>query len=175
MKHFAPVLIFGLAAGSVAWAHENATGVVAERMEKMERFEELIERVFAMIGGELTYDAAAVKRAAEEIRSGSGRHLTTLFPQGSNAPPSEARAEIWRDFGEFEHYAFMLERWTAELAARANERPRGKLPQKWEDAEMGPNMMRSGAMMMGSGGLDFAAWHVAATCNACHAEFREED
>lgn len=174
MKRLSSVLILGLVAGSVAWAHGSATGVVKERMEKMERFEELIERVFAMVGGELTYDAAAVRRAAEEIRSGSGQHMTSLFPKGSNDSPSEARAEIWRDFDEFERYAYMLEQWSGELADRADERPRGKLPKKWEDAEMGPSMMRSGGMM-GRGGPDFAAWHVAATCNACHAEFREEE
>lgn len=167
-------MMAGLAAVSLAWGHESATGVVKTRMEGMERFEELIERVFAMIGGELTYDPIAVRRAAEEIRDGSGQHLTSLFPEGSKTPPSEARSEIWQDFSEFENYAFMLQRWSGELAERAEERPRGSLPKKWEEAKMGPGMMRSGGMMQ-SGGLDFAAWHVAATCNACHAEFREEE
>lgn len=174
MKGIAYVTILGLAAGSIAFAHERATGVVKERMEEMERFEELIERVFAMINGELNYDAAAIRRAAEEIREGSGRHLTSLFPAGSNDPPSEARTEIWRNFRDFEHDAFMLERWSGELAIRANERPRRKLPAKWEDAEMGPAMMQGGGMM-GRRGPEFAAWHVAATCNSCHADFREEE
>lgn len=174
MKRFLPLVMVLFTTGSVAWAHQNATGVVKTRMEAMERFEELIERVFAMINGELSYDPAVVRRAAEEIESGSGRHLTSQFPKGSNGPPSEAADAIWRDFGGFERYAQMLERWSAELAARADERPRGTLPGKWEEAEMGPGMMQGGGMMRRSG-PDSAAWHVAATCNACHREFREED
>lgn len=168
----AGILAIGLV--PVAVAHESASGVVKERMEKMERFEELIERVFAMIHGELTYDPRAVRSAAEEIRDGSGGHMTALFPQGSNGDPSDARDEIWRDFDRFDHYATMLERWSAELAVQAGTTPSGTLPKEWEEAEMGPGMMRTGGMM-GKSGPVFAAWHVAATCNACHADFRKED
>ncbi|MBR9652990.1 c-type cytochrome [Thalassovita aquimarina] len=172
MTALAAVLTVGFT--SLLSAHESATGVVKERMEKMERFEELIERIFAMFHGELTYDAAVVRRAAEEIRGGAGRHLTEQFPEGSNGSPSEAKDEIWRDFETFEHYAFMLENWSGKLAVLAGERARGELPKDWEKVEMGPAMMQGGGMM-GRGGPVFAAWHVAAACNACHAEFREEE
>lgn len=174
MKLIAYMAVIAAASSSLLAAHESATGVVKERMEKMERFEELIERVFAMIHGELTYDPQAVHRAALEIRDGAGQHMTTLFPEGSNASPSEAKDKIWHDFATFEHYAVMLESWSAELAARADTMPRGNLPVDWEDAEMGPGMMQGGGMM-GRSGPVFAAWHVAAACNACHSEFREED
>lgn len=173
LRILAALAVFGVA--SLAAAHENATGVVKERMERMERFEELIERVFAMMHGELTYDAKAVRNAAVEIRDGSGRHMTDLFPKGSGGAPSEAKNDIWRDFRTFEHYASMLEGWSGDLAAQADGPLSGNLPKDWEDAEMGPGMMRSGGMMRRGGGPVFAAWHVAATCNACHAEFREED
>lgn len=165
-------LAFGLA--SVAIAHEKATGVVKERMDKMERFEELIERIFAMMHGELTYDAEAVRRAASEIQAGAGKHMTALFPEGSNETPSEATDTIWIDFESFEHLSLMLESWSGELAAQAETPSRGTLPKKWEDADMGPAMMQGGGMMRQSGSV-FAAWHVAAVCNACHAEFRKED
>ncbi|MDU8911960.1 c-type cytochrome [Aestuariicoccus sp. MJ-SS9] len=174
MKPWVHVALFAALTAPLAIAHESATGVVKDRMEQMERFEELIERVFAMIHGELTYDAAAVRRAGEEIRAGSGRHMTALFPEGSNAPPSEATDTIWQEPASFQHYADMLEQWSGELAARADGRLRGTLPQKWEDAEMGPAMMQGGGMM-GRSGPVFAAWHVAAACNACHAEFRKEE
>jgi cytochrome c556 len=174
MKKWAFVTLLAVGLGSVVAAHERATGVVKERMEKMERFEELIERVFAMIHGEIAYDARAVRSAAEEIQAGAGQHMIALFPEDSNSSPSEAKNEIWRDFETFEHLAFLLESWSGELAAQADGIPRGTLPKKWEDAEMGPAMMQSGGMMR-DGGPVFAAWHVAATCNACHTEFREED
>lgn len=174
MKSWFLVGAMVLSFASVAIAHEKATGVVKDRMEQMERYEELIERIFAMIHGELTYDADMVRRAALEIREGAGKHMTELFPSGSNEPPSEAKDEIWSDFETFEHYAVMLESWSAELATKADQRPRGNLPKSWEDAEMGPSMMQNGGMMRQSGSV-FAAWHVAAACNACHSEFRRED
>lgn len=174
MKIWSLVTVLAIGLGSVAASHERATGAVKERMEKMERFEELIERVFAMIHGEIGYDAAAVRRAAEEIQAGAGQHMIAMFPEGSNSSPSEAKDEIWSDFETFEHLAYSLERWSGELAAQADGKPRGTLPKKWEDAEMGPAMMQGGGMMR-DGGPVFAAWHVAATCNACHTEFREED
>ncbi len=174
MKIRTLALVLTVCSASLVAAHDSATGVVKERMEKMERFEELIERVFAMIHGEMTYDAGAVRRAAEEIQAGSGQHMIALFPEGSSGSPSEAKDDIWRDFETFENLAFSLERWSGELAAQADGRPRGTLPKKWEDAEMGPAMMKGGGMMRNSGPV-FAAWHVAASCNACHAEFREED
>ena len=174
MKSWILVGAMALGFASVAIAHEKATGVVKERMEKMERYEELIERIFAMIHGELTYDAEVVRRAALEIREGAGKHMTELFPAGSNEPPSEARSEIWSDFETFEHYAVMLESWSAELVTKADQPPRGNLPKSWEDAEMGPSMMQGGGMMRQSGSV-FAAWHVAAACNACHSGFRRED
>lgn len=174
MKKWVLVTVLAAGLGSAVASHESATGVVKERMEKMERLEELIERVFAMIDGEIAYDAGAVRRAAEEIQAGAGQHMTALFPEGSSGSPSEAKDDIWRDFGAFEHLALVLERWSGELAAQADGQPQGTLPKNWEDAEMGPAMMQGGGMMR-DGGPVFAAWHVAATCNACHAEFREED
>ncbi|MXQ07841.1 cytochrome c [Alphaproteobacteria bacterium GH1-50] len=174
MKFWILFVTAAIGLSSVAIAHEKATGVVKNRMERMERYEELIERVFAMVHGELTYDAEVVRRAGLEISEGAGQHMVALFPAGSNEPPSEAKDEIWSDFENFEHYALMLERWGAELAVQASEPPRGRLPKSWEDAEMGPSMMQGGGMMRQSGSV-FAAWHVAATCNACHAEFRKSE
>ena len=77
-----------------AWPHGEATGIVKQRMEAMERLEELMDRVFAMLHGELAYDAATMRRAAEEIRASAGREMTALFPEGSLDDPTEARPEI---------------------------------------------------------------------------------
>ncbi|WP_108257680.1 c-type cytochrome [Mangrovicoccus ximenensis] len=128
MKLFPTVLILAACSGADVAAHENAVGVVKERMELMERFDELADRIFAMIHGELAYDPAAVRRAAEEIAEGAGRHLTALFPEGSGGAPSEASPAIWRESGTFGHYAAMLEDWSRELAAEAGNQPRGRLP-----------------------------------------------
>lgn len=181
-------------------SHGGATGVVKERMEAMERLDELMDRVFAMLHGELPYDAATVRRAAEEIRGSAGAQMTGLFPEGSNAEPSEARSEIWTDFATFSHFAERLG-WSAEMLAQAAENPGegAALPRKWEEVSMGPgmmggrgagtgmgpgmmmgeDMMRGGGAGMGprmmGGGARIAAARVAAHCNACHQRFRAED
>ena len=123
-------------------SQDDATGVVKERMEMMERLDELMDRVFAMLHGELPYDADTLRRDAEEIRGAAGAEMTRLFPEGSGGKPSEARPEIWTDFATFSHFAERLG-WTAEMLARAADDPGEDiaLPRKWEDVAMGPGMM----------------------------------
>jgi cytochrome c556 len=183
--------------GSQVYSHGGATGVVKERMERMERLDELMDRVFAMVRGEVPYDAATVRKAAIEIQSQSGTTMTQLFPEGSAGKPSEARPAIWKDFDTFSHFADRLA-WTAGILAEQSDSPGDgfALPRKWEDVIMGPGMMgrdnarpgrgpqnrgpgtggpgrMGGGMMMGGGtGAAFAAVRVAAHCNACHQQFR---
>lgn len=185
--------------GSQVYSHGGATGVVKERMERMERLDELMDRVFAMVRGEIPYDAATVRKSAIEIQSHSGAAMTRLFPEGSSGKPSEARPVIWKDFDRFSHFADRLA-WTAGILAEQSGSPgdRSALPRKWEDVIMGPGMMRrdnaspgqgpqnrgpwtggpgrmGGGMMMGGGtGAASAAVRVAAHCNACHQQFRVE-
>lgn len=185
--------------GSQVYSHGGATGVVKERMERMERLDELMDRVFAMVRGEVPYDAATVRKAAIEIQSHSGTAMTRLFPEGSSGKPSEARPAIWTDFDTFSHFADRLA-WTASILAEQSDSPGdgSALPRKWEDVIMGPGMMgrgsaspgrgsqnrgpgtggpgmMGGGMMMGGGsGAAAAAVRVAAHCNACHQRFRVE-
>lgn len=181
--------------GSQVYSHGGATGVVKERMEQMERLDELMDRIFAMVRGEIPYDAATVRKAAIEIQSHSGAAMTRLFPEGSSGKPSEARPAIWKDFDTFSHFADRLA-WTAGVLAEQSDSPGdgSALPRKWEDVIMGPGMMGRGSassgrglqnrgpgtrgpgMMMGGGsGAAAAAVRVAAHCNTCHERFRVEN
>ena len=185
--------------GSVALlAHGGAKGVVKERMEAMERHDELTDRIFAMIHGELPYNADAVRKAAAEIKQTSGAHLVNLFPKGSGGKPSEATDAIWQNMSTFEHFAERLQTFASEVERTAESKPDGNssLPKKWEDVPAmgqmmgpsggmmrGPGMMRGRGMMGGPGGgrggamantVEGAVWRLAHMCNSCHEQFRKE-
>jgi len=154
----AAALFFGAmsAAADSKRGHGGATGVVKERMELMERFDELTDRVFAMLCGEIPYDAATVRKAAMEIEHASGAKLTALFPKGGGGKPSEARPQIWQDVVRFRHFADRLGGIAAELADWARTPGAGKnLPRKWKSVTMGGGMMDGG--MMGGGSDTTAA------------------
>lgn len=198
----AGIAISAASTGSVAlFAHGDAKGVVKERMEAMERFEELTERIFAMLHGELPYSADVVRKAAQEISAGAGAHLVKLFPKGSGGEPSEALPAVWQDMGTFEHFAEMLEVSAEAVEASANNKPEGEtsLPKKWEDVPTmgqgmmgggqgrgmmgGQGMMGGGQGMMGRGSgpamagdtVEGAVWRMAHVCNTCHEAFRKEE
>lgn len=176
----AALLAIGVAfAANAVFAHGGAKGVVKERMEKMERLDELMDRVFAMLRGEIPYDAGSVRKAAQEIEQSSGAKLTALFPEGSVGKPSEARPEIWRDFRRFRHFADHLGGLAANLAGQADTPGNAsELPRKWEEVKVGSGMMgggmMGGGMMRGQNGARAAAANLAAMCNACHVRFRTE-
>ena len=101
----APVfLVVGIGFGGVL-AHEGATGVVKQRMDAMKAMATAMKAVGGMMKGEASYDAAKAMASAREIGAHSGTVMTTLFPPGSLHPPSEATAEIWRDWTRFEQEA----------------------------------------------------------------------
>ena len=117
----------GALSGSVAvFAHKGATGVVKERMELMERYDELTDRLFAMLHEELPYSADAVRKAAEAIKKTSGAHLVKLFPKGSDDKPSRATPDVWRNMETFEHFSEMLEVSADAVADTADKKPDGK-------------------------------------------------
>jgi cytochrome c556 len=178
------------------------SGVAKERHELMERFEELTERMFAMVRGELPYSVDAMKKAAAEIKAGAGAHLVKLFPEGSGGKPSHALPLIWQEMDFFAHMADRLADFADVLEQDADTKPSDSslLPKKWENVPimgqagsgmMGRGMMGQGMMgrgqggygmmgpgpgMMGGGGtVESDLWHVAHVCNTCHARFRKEE
>lgn len=180
----AAVAALGIFATAAAVSgHSGATGVVKQRMELMERYEELADRLFAMAHGELPYSAEVVRKAASEIRETSGSDLVKLFPEGSGQDPSEASEEIWRDFGTFAHFADMLQDFAGLLEANAGPpADPSVLPRKWEDVPVMGGMMRGGGAMMGRGmaggqnaaSLEAGLWRIAHSCNTCHEQFRND-
>ena len=81
---------------SISLAHEGATGVIKERME---RFKENKEGMKA-IKGNLTRDSAIIAQKASKIEAWANE-MVNFFPEGSDEAPSEALPSIWEKFEDF--------------------------------------------------------------------------
>ena len=177
-------LVSGAALASLiavaAHAHSGATGIVKERMDGMGVMKDSMKVLAPMMQGKTAYDAAAVRREAEKIGAHAGEVLTTLFPEGSNGHPSEAKAEIWTDWEGFVDLAERLQTYSDGLASAAEN---GLMMSEAQGTSiMGGSMMGGGAMMGGSPSAealsqmpaDGVFMMLSQTCSACHTRFREE-
>jgi len=146
IKHAKAVLLSGLIlAAPFAVAHDGATGVVKKRMDAMGKIAAHLKSVNAMLRGTAELDTEAVQAAIDEIGM-IARHMPDMFPEGSDAAPSEAGPKIWTDKADFD----------AKFADLANAATAMS-----EAAASGDNS----AMGQAFGGL-------AKTCKGCHADYR---
>ena len=195
----AAVIVLLLSSTAIVVAHSGATGVVKERMDLMKRYDELVDRLFAVAHGEIPHSETLVRDAAAEIKTTSGEHLTGLFPPGSTEKPSVADPKIWENREFFDHMAERLQDFAAALESAASTPPSNPttLPAKWEEVPAMGGMMGGGGMMqgggMGGGGMmgggmmggqqqqmmgnpmEQTLWRVAHVCNTCHTNFRLEE
>lgn len=186
----------GLSVVTAAFAHGGATGIVKERMDAMGAMGDAVKTLSAMMRGETEYDEGVVQREAAKLKAHGGDAMTSLFPEGSDGAPSEAKPEIWSNWDEFEALAMRLETLAAGLEIAAGN---GLMMQDGSE-KGGSNMMGTGAGMMGTGAssmmsgggpmgsggghLDEKALAsmpadgvfnmVAQTCSSCHTKFRLE-
>jgi len=94
-------------------AHEQATGVVKERMDAMELMAKAMKAITARIKEKrgldpIAGDARAIHAAATRMPS--------LFPPGTTDHPSGAKPVIWRNWPDFEGKARALVTESAKLA-----------------------------------------------------------
>ncbi len=177
-----------------AMAHGNASGVVKERMELMEEMKESMKSMSDIFSGKRDYDAQIIKKAARVIERNAGEALTRLFPEGSLHGPSEAKPEIWQEWGRFEDQAALLKRYSTALGKAADN---GAVSPGGVSSGMmnGSSMMGSGSTMMGSGSgtgrmmgsegpseehlsampADRVFRMVTDTCSSCHTRYRIEE
>ena len=133
-----------------ALAHGGATGIVKERMDQMGDISKAMKTMAKMVKREVTYDAEAVRTLSLNISEMGGEALTKLFPKHSMDPPTEARMEIWKNWGEFERQAFAMQSAAIALSEGAGN---------------------TGGR--GDAGSPFSLFgELAGTCKACHDDFR---
>lgn len=184
-------LMIGLLAGTTmaaaAFAHGGAEGVVKERMDGMMAMGQSVKELAPMMRGEITYDAEAV-RAGARVFVEHSEGMTELFPEGSAGKPSEAKSEIWSDWGEFSALAEQLKVVSEGLAEAADNGLMASGAGMDAGSMMGtqsPGGMMGASSMMGTSSgsqmIDYASMPadgafnmVTQTCSACHAKFRYE-
>jgi len=156
-------------------AHDGAADDVKERMAGMSAMQKQIKVLVPIMRGLADYDADAIRAAADIVIAHSGDAMTTLFPEGSNLPPSEALGAIWDEWDEFAALA-------EDLATAAEGMKRAA------DNGLGDSGAGRGSGMTAGNGTDtapdvdaladmpvnaaFAA--MTRTCSDCHSKFRAE-
>ena len=89
-----------LAFSPLAFAHEDATGVVKERMDLMKRQKEDMKVIGPMAKGQVALDARKAAEASRDIEV-TAKKIPELFPVGSGGHPSEAKPEVWTQWDNF--------------------------------------------------------------------------
>jgi cytochrome c556 len=110
----AAIAAIALMAPLPSTAHDDATGVVKERMDAVKAMAKSVkavnERIKANRGmADIKADAVALQKLAADMGA--------LFPPGSLQHPSEARATIWDNWKDFEQKARTVETESGNLAA----------------------------------------------------------
>ena len=140
-------LVFGFICLGVfslnASAHDGASGIVKERMDKFTISKSQLKQIKAAL---IAKDFDIVANSAANLRDWA-RIMPNYFPEGSGMPPSEASPRIWEEFDSFIATAKNHERAAVNLinAAKAGQ-----------EAEA----------------ID-AFKALAGTCSACHKKFRK--
>ena len=89
--------VLNLSAPPSALAHNGATGIVKDRMGKVEASERATKRIKQAFS---RGDTAVVIAEAKFLLSWA-REMQSYFPENSNQPPSEAKVEIWLQWDDF--------------------------------------------------------------------------
>ena len=92
-----PAFALSLSSPPTALAHKGAMGIVKERMDKFEASEKATKRIKQALS---RGDTAVITAEAEFLASWASE-MESYFPKNSNQSPSEAKDEIWLQWGDF--------------------------------------------------------------------------
>ena len=136
-------LVIGTAVATTAIAHSGATGIVKERMDGFKAAKKSMKVLKSAVRGA---DFASIAGEAETLNLWFTQ-LDNYFPQGSNPKPSEALDLIWEEYDRFSSLGQDSANASAALLRAANE----------GDEELARE----------------AFSELAASCKACHNDYRE--
>jgi cytochrome c556 len=134
------LLIFVLV--NSTFAHEGATGVVKERMDKFKMSKSMMQKINI---GLRENDFENIEKSAQKLLSWS-KEMSKYFPEGSDVSPSEASKNIWLDPNGFSKAIKNFEEASLELVNQAQA----------ENSEASIQAFRN----------------LANTCKGCHQKFR---
>lgn len=110
-----------IAASSLSFAHEGATGVVAKRMDAMSIIGDNNRTLSSIARGRAEFDLDAVIKAANAIAEQAGQSFIDYFPEGSVDAISDAKPEIWQEWDKFSQISFDLETAANNLSSIESE------------------------------------------------------
>jgi cytochrome c556 len=105
-----------LALATVAMAHSGVKNpAVLARMNGMKAIGDATKTVGEMAKGNRAFDSATARQAFESIATEAAR-VPALFATPEDDPKSEARADIWAQFGDFESKSRAMQSLAEDLA-----------------------------------------------------------
>lgn len=132
-----------------AYAHGGASGIVKERMDAMELMGKAMKTVGEMFKGQRSYDADAIKAAAELI-SRHAQDIPGLFPDSHasrHGKVTEALPAIWEQKDRFDALSEDMLRESLLLAAVAQDEEKREVRRQFAKT--------------------------AKVCSSCHTAFRK--
>ena len=124
-------------------AHDGATGIVKQRMDRFSDSKQQLKQIQAALGAQ---DFKTIATAATSIRDWA-RVMPDYFPEGSGEAPSKASPRIWESFDSFVN------------EAKAHETAADALISA---AQTGNEDLTKNAFE-----------YLAKTCSSCHKKFRQ--
>ncbi len=111
---------FGVLAGAVAYAAEDAKDVVKFRKSVMKAQSAHLKAIKAVVRGKVGFTGQLANHAKALDLTGKG--LADLFPAGTGPDKikTRAKADIWQDWKKFEASVNKLQQETAKLVKIAN-------------------------------------------------------
>lgn len=140
-----PITLAALCVSTLAVAHTGVqNAAVMARMESMKITQDNTKILGAMTKGDLTFDAATARAAADRIATEAARTVTLFTPRETD-PKSEALPLIWDQFDDFTDKSDALQAVAEALSASLETE----------------EQLRAGFGRIG------------AACKACHEVYRE--
>jgi len=103
-------------------AHEGATGVVKDRMDRFKESKDIMKQLKTRLD-----DPAKASELANRLLDWA-QVMPDYFPVDSNPPPSEALDRIWDEFAAFEQAARDYQEATQAFIDVASQNASGELP-----------------------------------------------
>ena len=136
------LLFFFLLSTANTFAHEGATGIIKERMDKFKESKQLMKKINAGLQND---DFKVIEESAQMLLLWS-KEMHNFFPEGSDISPSEASSDIWLNPEGFNKAIKNFELASLELINQSNT----------NDSDKTINAFRN----------------LADTCKGCHQKFR---
>ena len=141
-KFYVLIITFLVSSSTNSFAHEGATGIVKERMEKFKVSKSIMQEINKSFTNK---DFKKIKKNASILKTW-GVEMENYFPEGSNGKPSQANDRIWLEPELFKMAIMNFTQSSINLLKTADEKDLNNVIQAFRQ--------------------------LADTCKGCHKKFR---